>query len=171
MLDCGSIMRPMKQSLHQDEPTQTAIQFMLKNHMGLVPVVDAEERFVGLMSGDRLMHFLLPKQLTMVRGLDRMSFLRESKEELNERLGEIAILQIREVMDTRAQVVHPDTPLIEAQKILAGTQFVVPVVERESGKLLGAISFFTVISMLQGVESWSEHIATISDSVRNLESE
>lgn len=158
MLECGSIMRPMKTSLHQDDPVQTAVDFMAEKHMGLVPVVDSEERFVGLLSGDRMMHFMLPKHLTMVRGLDRMSFLRESPEELRERLDDLCGRTIREVMDTRAKVVHPDTPLVEAQKILAGTQFVVPVVDKDSGKLLGAISFFTILSLLREEESWSERL-------------
>ena len=158
MLECGDIMRPMKRSLHQEDPAQSAIDFMMETHMGLLPVVDAEERFVGLVSGDRLMHFMLPKYLTMVRGLDRMSYLRESEEELAERLEELGRRTIGDIMDSRAKVVYPDSHLVEAQKILAGTQFVVPVVDRESGKLLGAISFFTIFSRIRGEESWSERI-------------
>lgn len=157
-LDCGTIMRPMHTWLYEDDPAGTAIDFMSEKHMGLVPVVDRDERFVGLLSGDRLMHFMLPKHLTMVRGMDRMSYLRESKEELGERLGELAQRTIGEIMDSRAQVVNPDTPLVEAQKILAGTQFVVPVVDPETGKLLGAISFFTILSALRDEEAWSEKL-------------
>lgn len=148
MLDCGSIMRPIKKALHLDDPVREAVDFMRGSHMGLVPVVDEQGRFAGLLGGNRLMHFLLPKHLTMVRGLDRMSYLRESREELLERLEEIGELPIREAIDPQAKVVHPDTPLIEAHKLLAGTQFVVPVVDEESGKLLGAISFFTLLTAL-----------------------
>jgi CBS-domain-containing membrane protein len=150
MLDCGSVMRPVEHFLYQDDPAQMAVDFMLEKHMGLVPIVDAEQRFTGLLSGDRLMHALLPKDLTMVRGLDRMSYLRESREELSERLDRISTRKIHEIMDIRVKIVHPDTPLIEALQILSKTQFVVPVVELETGRLLGAISFFTIITMLQG---------------------
>lgn len=158
MLECGQIMRPMKRSLREDEPARAAIDFMMESHMGLIPVVDTDERFVGLISGDRLMHCMLPKHLTMVRGLDRMSFLRESPEELSERLDELGGRTIGEIMDTRAKVVHPDSPLVEAMQILSGTQFVVPVVERDGGQLLGAISFFTIFSRIRGEESWSERL-------------
>jgi len=157
MLDCGSIMRPIKKVLHLDDPVRAAVDFMHASHMGLVPVVDEEGRFAGLLGGNRLMHFLLPKHLTMVRGLERMSYLRESREELLERLNEISALSLREVVDPQAKVVYPDTPLIEAQKLLAGTQFVVPVVDEESGKLLGAISFFTLLTaLLEGSERCTE---------------
>ncbi len=166
MLECGTIMRPMKTSLHQDDPVQVALDFMVKEHMGLVPVVDSEERFVGLLSGDRLMHFLLPKHLTMVRGLERMSYLRESEEELRERLEQIVKRTIGEIMNTRAKVVYPDSPLVEAQKILSSTQFVVPVVGRDSGRLLGAISFFTIVSKLRDEENRNELVEHDSAPVR-----
>lgn len=149
MLDCGSIMRPITTTLCLDDPVGAAVEFMCAHHMGLVPVVDGEGRFAGLLGGNRLMHFLLPKHLTMVRGLDRMSYLRESREELRERLDTIAALPIRAVIDPQAKVVYPDTPLIEAQKLLAGTQFVVPVVDKTSGQLLGALSFFTLLQALR----------------------
>ncbi len=158
MLVCGEIMRAMKTCLYADDPTETAVAFMSEKHMGLVPVVERNETFAGLLSGDRLMHLMLPKHLTMIRGLNRMSYLRESKEELLERLEELSQRPIREVMDERAKVVHLDTPMIEAQKILAGTQFVVPVVDKETRKLLGAISFFTILSLLRDEEGWGERI-------------
>ncbi len=149
MLACGDVMRPISVRLYADEPVASAIDFMMDRHMGLVPVVDRGEHFVGMVGGERLMHFLLPRHLTMIRGLDRMSYLRESREELVERLDELGRRPIAEVMDPRARLVHPDTPLIEALKVLAGTQFVVPVVAREDRRLLGAISFFTVLARLR----------------------
>ncbi|MCP4289240.1 MAG: CBS domain-containing protein, partial [Gammaproteobacteria bacterium] len=97
----------MKISLHEDDPAQVAIDFMMNKRMGLVPVVDSEERLVGLIGGDRLMHFMLPKHLTMVRGLDRMSYLRESEKELREHVQDLSKRPIGEIMDTRAKVVYP----------------------------------------------------------------
>lgn len=158
MLTCREVMRPTTTPLYADEPVARAVEFILQRHMGLAPVVDREERFVGLLSGDRLMRALLPRHLTMVRGLDRMGYLRESREELRERLDELEGRPIAEVMDSRAEVVHPDTPLIEAQRVLAGTQFVVPVLDPASGRLLGAISFFTILALLRGEPSWSERL-------------
>jgi CBS-domain-containing membrane protein len=156
MLTCREVMRPITTSLFVDELMGRAIAFIQERHMGLVPVVDRQERFVGFLSGDRLMRALLPRHLTMVRGLDRMGFLRESAEELRERLDALALRPIGELMDPRAEVVHPETPLVEAQRILAGTQFVAPVVDPLSGRLLGAISFFTILALLRGEPAWGE---------------
>ncbi|MEG3637807.1 CBS domain-containing protein [Magnetococcus sp. PR-3] len=157
-MDCGSIMRPIRSKLYVDDLTLTAIDFMMEKHMGLVPVVDRHECFAGLISGDRIMHHLLPKHLTMVRGLDRMSYLRESREELLERLEDLGQTTIGEIMDCHADVVYPDTALVEVYKTLSGSQFVVPVVEKETRKLLGAISFFTILAILRDEEAWSDRV-------------
>jgi CBS domain-containing protein len=149
MLECAAIMRPIQTALYLTDPLEVAMEFMLENHMGLVPVVDADGAFAGLLAGDRLMHLLLPKHLTMVRGLDRMGYLRESREELRERLEQIAQLPLSKVIDDQVVTVYPDSPLSEAHQILAGKQFVVPVVDRRNRKLLGAISFFTILSALK----------------------
>lgn len=149
MLDCSTIMQPIKTFLYQDDPAQIAIDFMMDQHRGLIPVVDGGERFVGLLSSNLLMHAMLPKHLTMVRGIKCMNYLRESEDELRERLKEIGKRTIGEIMDTQAKVVYPDSPLVEAHQILSGTQLVVPVVDKETNKLLGAISFFTLFSKLR----------------------
>ena len=159
-MECGAIMQPIKTWFYADDPANSAIDFMINKHIGLVPVVDRDERFVGLISGDDIMRHMLPKHLTMVRGMKRMSYLRESQEELLGRLQDVANCPLNQIMNVRAEVVHPDSPLVKAQMILAGNQFVVPVVERENYKLLGAISFFSILSALRGEESWSERMAT-----------
>ncbi len=158
MPTCSEVMRPITTWLYADDPVATAVDFIATTHMGLVPVVERDGRFAGLFSGDRLMRALLPKHLTMVRGLDRMGYLRESTQELKERLNELKTHPIREVMDPRAEVVRPETPLVEAQQLLAGTQFVVPVVEPESRRLVGAISAFTILALLRGDSAWSERL-------------
>ncbi len=50
-------------------------------------------------------------------------------------------------------MVHPDTPLIDAILQLSQNHNVVPVVDPDSGKLLGAISFFTVLKALEEARS------------------
>lgn len=162
MLTCREVMHPTTTPLYADEPLGKAIDFIMERHMGLVPVVDRQERFVGFLSGERLMRALLPKHLTMVRGLDRMGYLRESREELRERLDDLAQQPISTVMESRAKVVHPDTPLIEAHTLLADTQFVVPVVDPDNGRLLGAISFFTILALLRGEPCWSDRLERVA---------
>jgi CBS-domain-containing membrane protein len=51
---------------------------------------------------------------------------------------------VGEMVDRDARVAHPDTPLIDALMMICDKQYVVPVVD-DAGKLVGAISFFSVL--------------------------
>lgn len=143
-------MHPIEIRLYADDIASTAIDFMVEKHMGLVPVVDRNEVFVGLLSGDRLMHFMLPKTVSMMRGQKYASFIRESREELRERLDELRQRPIGELVDVNVKVAYPDTGLTDALINLSEKQHVVPIVERETRRLVGAISFFTVLNVLEG---------------------
>jgi len=147
-MDCQSIMRRTATPLYDDAPLSTAIEFMVEKRMGLVPVVDRNEAFVGQLSGDRLMRAMLPKTFTYVRGMDNVGYVRESREELRERLGDLRNKPVGSIIDRQVTVVHPETSLTEALLLLSKNQNVVPVVEEDTGKLLGAISFFTVLAAL-----------------------
>ncbi len=143
-MDCQSIMRRTATPLYDDAPLSTAIDFMVEKHMGLVPVVDRNEAFVGQLSGDRLMRAMLPKAFTYVR---------ESREELRERLDELRNNPVGSIIDRNVTVVHPDTSITEAVLLMSKNQNVIPVVEEGTEKLLGAISFFTVLEALMEIES------------------
>lgn len=150
IMECRDIMQSTETRLYAEDPAATAIDFMMEKHMGLVPVVDKNDVFVGFLSGDRLMYFMLPKTVSMMRGKKYASFVRESREELLERLTELRQRPIGDLVDRRAAVAYPDTGLIDALITISEKQYVVPVVERKTHKLLGAISFFTVLKALEG---------------------
>ena len=140
-MDCNSVMAPIKVSLYTDELARDVIAFMVEKHMGLVPVTERDGTFAGLVSGDSLIKFLLPKSLTAIAGGGGLmhrgfhvhknaSYLNESACEMQERLN--------------VQTAKLDTPLIDALMMIKDKQFVVPVVD-DDNKLLGAISFFSVL--------------------------
>jgi len=140
-MDCKTVMAPIKTSLFSDELAGKAIDFMVEKHMGLVPVTDRDGTFAGLISGDSLMHFMLPKAISSMK---HASFFDESAEEMIERLDGVRKQTIGELSDRNVKVVKPDTPLIDALMLITGKQYVVPVVD-DANKLLGAISFFSVL--------------------------
>lgn len=149
-MDCKSVMAPIKTCLYSDEPAGQVIDFMVEKHMGLVPVTDRDGTFAGLISGDSLMAFLLPKALTSMGGLFRhgglkkVSFLHETAEDMKERLDGLRDQPIGNLLDRKVKVAMPDTPLIDALMMIKDKQYVVPVID-EDRKLLGAISFFSVL--------------------------
>lgn len=149
-MDCKTVMAPIKVSLFADDPAGVAIDFMVEHHSGLVPVVNRDGTFAGLISGDGLMPYLLPKSLHVAHthhrraGLRNVSFLHETAEEMQERLDALRQRPIAELIDKDAKTVGPDTPLIDALMMIKSKQYVVPVVD-ENNTLVGAISFFSVL--------------------------
>jgi len=147
-MDCRTMMAPIKTSLFVDEPAGRAIDFMVEKHMGLVPVTERDGTFAGLVSGDSMMRFMLPKTISVMRlvqrGMKQASYLDESAEEMQERFDAVRGMTIGELIDTDVKTVTPDTPLIDALMLINSKQYVVPVID-ENRKLLGAISFFSVL--------------------------
>ena len=149
-MDCKTVMAPIKVSIYADELAGVVIDFMVEKHMGLVPVVERDGTFAGLISGDSLMAFMLPRTLTTMAeshhraAMHKVSFLNETAHEMQDRLSGLRGRPISEMVDRNVDIVHPETPLIDALMMIKGKQYVVPVVDNEN-KLVGAISFFSVL--------------------------
>jgi CBS-domain-containing membrane protein len=146
-MDCKTVMGPVAVPLYADDPAATAIDFMREKRSGLVPVIERDGTFVGLLSGDRMMHFMIPSAVHMMKGKKRASYLQESAEELQARLDRLRGKTIRDLIDPNVTVAYEDTPFIDAMMLISGRQFVVPVLDKEH-KLVGAISFFTLLHYL-----------------------
>jgi len=110
-----------------------------------LPVVDDEGRFQGMLTVNCLLYLLLPKAATMNQGLDALPFVQCSLNDLRERLkkywDEPVVLCLKKKDVT---LVHPDTPMLETLLILYHARTNLPVVEKNTGKLIGTISYYDV---------------------------
>jgi len=147
-MDCKTVMAPIKTSLYTDETAAAVIDFMVEKHMGLIPVIERNGKFAGLISGDSLMAHMLPKTVRSMGALQNVSYLNETSADMMERLEYVRSQQVGELVDRDVEVAHPDTPLIEALMLIKSKQYVVPVVDDDE-MLLGAISFFSVLYALR----------------------
>jgi CBS-domain-containing membrane protein len=140
-------MAPIKTSLYTDEMAGVVIDFMVEKHMGLVPVIERDGKFAGLISGDSLLEYMLPKSLAAMTPSTNLGYLDETAEEMLDRLDNIRHLPIGDLLDKDVEIARPDTPLIDALMLIKNKQYVVPVVD-EDDMLIGAISFFSVLYAL-----------------------
>ncbi len=123
---------------------QGAEQVMAKQRREL-PVVDDEGRFQGLLTVNCLLYLVLPKAATMEQGLDAVPFVRDSLDDLRERLKKYWDKPITLCLKKKSvTVVHPDTPILETLLILYHAKSNLPVVEKNTGKLVGTISYYNV---------------------------
>lgn len=131
-------------------PTDTigiAAAKIMEEHLRCLPVVDENGRFLGVISVSCLLFLVLPKIATMQQEkypLDSMPYVTSSMDDLRRRLKKAIDYPITICLKEGVKVVHPDTPIVETLLTLYKTKANLPVVERESGRLAGMISYYDV---------------------------
>ncbi|MEJ2316195.1 MAG: CBS domain-containing protein [Gammaproteobacteria bacterium] len=142
-MSARSIMDPHPTVLHPDDPIRTAAQYVMDNRYRRIPVVDDDGRFVGVFGVNCLLRLVLPHAAIMENGLESVNFARETLTDLYRRYCENSDKEIALCMDKEdVETVGPDTPLLEAVLILYRTKASLPVVDPETGKLVGVISYW-----------------------------
>ena len=148
-MECRTIMRSPATRLYQLYTVREAIDLLIEQHMYNLPVVDKDEVFVGAISTKRLTGLLLPASLSMKHGLEHAGFMRDNLEDLRERLAKVNSHTIEQYIAKDITVVYPDSPLMDALLLLYHKFIRIPVVERDSRRLVGGISFITVLRALE----------------------
>lgn len=147
-MQCHSIMRSPPTRIYQDNTVQEAIDMLLENHMYSLPVVDRSEVLVGVIGVERLLGVALPTSLSMKQGLKSAGFLPAEVEDLRVRLKDISQEPVLSYITTDIKYVYPDSPLTDALLLLYHSRVRIPVVERDSKRLVGGISFTTLLRKL-----------------------
>jgi len=80
----------------------------------------------------------------MQDGLENINFIRETLSDLRQRMQKVENKPISICMLQDSIQVAPDLPLLETLRTLYLTRASLPVVDPDSGKLLGIISYFDV---------------------------
>lgn len=117
-----------------------ATRMLLDSKLSALPVVDGSGRYLGIFSMDRLFSLLLPKAVLVEGGLSDLGFLPDPMEILCERMREHGAESVRQALTADVPVVHPETPLLEVVLLLYRGENDIPVVDPESGRLLGIIA-------------------------------
>ena len=148
-MECRSIMRSPATRLYLHSTVREAIDLLVEHHMYNLPVVDDDEVFVGEISTKRLTGLLLPPSLSMKHGLEHAGFMRDNLDDLGDRLDKVNNHTIDQYIAKDITVVYPDSPLMDALLLLYHKFIRIPVVERDSRRLVGGISFITVLRALE----------------------
>jgi len=147
-MTASAVMDPNPTVVHPDDIIDTAARHIMAHRYRNLPVVDDEGRYLGIFGVNCLLKLVLPKAAVMEKGLDSLSFVHETLADLHLRLNEIGQEPVSVCMNTELVTVPPDHPLVETLLILYRTKTSIPVVEPESGRLLGMISYWDVGSKI-----------------------
>ncbi len=144
------IMNPHPMTLRPSDTVATAADRILKHHLRHLPVVDEQGRYLGTFSVYSLLKLTLPKAVLDKYGLDNVSFVTESVEDLAQRLGRRRDEPVKNWLNIH-EVARPDTHAMEVMLLmLHGRTTSVPVVNKTNNRLEGIISFWDVLEKLLG---------------------
>jgi len=149
----ASIMDPHPTVIHPDDKVSKAVRYIMENRYRRLPVVDSEGHFKGVFGVQQVVYLTLPKAVMMDKGLDTVPFVRYTLSDLHRHLKEIEDEPISICMHCcDVAKVNPDTPVLETLRILYNTRTSLPVVDPDTGKLVGVISYFDAVEKILAAE-------------------
>ncbi|MEA3412024.1 MAG: CBS domain-containing protein [Pseudomonadota bacterium] len=143
-MNAASIMDPHPTVLKPTDLISTAARYIMEHRYRNLPVVDEDGCYMGIFGVNCLLRLVLPRAVLLKDGLDSVPFIHETLSELHDRLREVENEPITRCMSTEVETVTPDNPLVETLLILYRTKTSIPVVDEDSCKLLGMISYWDV---------------------------
>jgi len=136
------------------EPTdkiETAAKYMMRSRYRSLPVVDENYCYIGMFGVNCLLKLVIPKAVFLPHGLENVSFIHESLEELYDRFHEVKDQPISACMNRDVKPISPQTGLTETMLQLYETRASIPVIEDDTCKLLGMISYWDIGGNILGV--------------------
>jgi len=119
---------------------------LMANRYIILPVVDADGRYIGLFGVFELLGLLLPKVATLNTLVPDLGFMADDLPGLQARLGGLRDRAIGPLARRDLPVLRPDTPIIQALLLLYRNRITLPVVEEASGRLVGVLSYWDALA-------------------------
>ena len=141
-MTASSVMISNPTVLRPTDTIGTAAEYIMEHRYRRLPVVAADGRYLGVFGVECLLRMVLPKALVMERGLENAPFIRGTLSDLHRRFMEFEGQPVSLCMREETLTVAPDTPLIETLRILYEHRSSLPVVDSDTGRLVGMISYW-----------------------------
>lgn len=143
-MNASEVMDPEPSTLKPTDSIGYGAGIIMHSRYRSLPVVDENFCYVGMFGVNCLLKQVIPKAVLMHKGLENVSFIHESMQDLFDRFNEVKEQPISICLSHDVHPVAPDTPLTETLLQLYETKSSIPVVETGTCKLLGMISYFDV---------------------------
>jgi CBS domain-containing protein len=113
-------------------------------------VVDAEGRYVGMFGIYDLLGLVVPRVALAGNLMANLRFIGDDTRELRRRFQDIRSRRVGEIADRNAPTLDADAPEIEATRLVCRSHASLPVVAKESRKVVGIVSCWDAIRSLAG---------------------
>ncbi|HYR00814.1 MAG TPA: CBS domain-containing protein [Casimicrobiaceae bacterium] len=137
-------------TLRDTDTVAAATERMLEHRVSDLPIVDADGKLVGIFTLARLLAGLLPSAVLVGYGVPDLAFIPDDLDTLRRKMREIESAPVREFAAKPEHVVHPDTSPVEIVLQLYRGANNLPVVDRDSGRLVAMVSARDLLAVLHG---------------------
>lgn len=143
-MKASDVMDSNPTTLKSTDTIECAAKYIMEKRYRSVPVVDENFCYMGMFGVNCLLKQVIPKSVLMHQGLKNVSFIHESIEDLYQRFDEVKHYPISMCMNNEIPPVRPNAPLTETLLQLYEMRSSIPVVEKDTCKLLGMISYWDI---------------------------
>lgn len=151
---CGAIMATDYPVLTGGMTLTECVRTLLKNRVLAMPVVDDSGRYIGQFRKNLLIAAILPQVAVHDPRFDRIAHMldggmfAETMDDVRERFSAIKDKPVSRYLDTDTPVLRPDQPQVAAMFYLFHGRNFLPVVEPDSGLLVGVISPWDIMASM-----------------------
>lgn len=153
-LTCRSIMATSFPVLKPGMSLTECVRTLLQNRVLAMPVVDESGKYLGQFRKNLLVSAVLPQVVVHDQRFERIArmidtgLLRDTMAEVRERFSLIADEPVSRHLDTEAPVLRPEQPLVTAMFYLFQGRNFLPVVDADTGVLVGVVSAFDILESI-----------------------
>ncbi len=147
-MTCATIMTANPAAVRESETIGHAAKQIIAHNSINLPVVDAGGRLIGLFGIYDLLALLVPRVAVIGNLLPNLRFISDDIADLQGKFMSLRDMPVRRAVNREAVRVHPDTPLVEAIRLFCRNHTTIPVVERDSGVLVGMISYWDAAKLI-----------------------
>jgi len=147
-VNVSSILNAQPLTVRENDPLSEVVRIALERRIRSLPVLDAVDRYAGVVSLHRILELLLPRSATVEHGLADLAFVHDSLADLRAKLASFGQARVADYMDREATVISPDTQIVEAALLMFRTRENLPVVEPQSGRLAGLVSPWEILQRI-----------------------
>ena len=130
------------------------VRTLLQNRVLAMPVVDESGKYLGQFRKNLLVSEVLPQVAVHDLRFERVArmidtgLLHDTMADVRERFAAIADHPVSRYLDKEAPVLRPDQPLVTAMVYLFLGRNFLPVVDPDSGLLVGVVSAWDVLESI-----------------------
>jgi CBS-domain-containing membrane protein len=147
-MSCATIMTADPLTAREEDSVADAAAALIAHRYINLPVVDGEGRFKGMFGIYDLLALLVPRVALAGDLVANLRFIPDDPAELRRLFAGASHKTVGEACDRQAVTLHPDTPEVEAIRLFCRRHNTLAVVERETGKLAGIVSYWDAIRAL-----------------------